>query len=53
MFSAWDSSRINLLGFASEIKPATVLGMLNIKYHFDIRPMKNWERTHNVKVDRN
>jgi hypothetical protein len=33
MFSASDSSRINLLGFASEIKPATVLGMLNIKYH--------------------
>jgi hypothetical protein len=33
MFSASDSSRLNLLGFASEIKSATVFGMLNIKYH--------------------
>jgi hypothetical protein len=32
MFSASDSSRLNLLGFASEIKPANALGKLNIKY---------------------
>jgi hypothetical protein len=34
MFSASNSSRLNLLGFASEIKPAIILGMLNVKYHF-------------------
>jgi hypothetical protein len=33
-FSVSDNSRLNLLVLASEIKPAVVLGMLNIKYHF-------------------
>jgi hypothetical protein len=33
MFSASVNNRLNLLGFASEIKPAIALGMLNIKYH--------------------
>jgi hypothetical protein len=39
MFSASDSSRLDLLGFASEIKPATALGMRNIKYHIFLLPM--------------
>jgi hypothetical protein len=38
VFSASGSSRLNLLGFASGIKPAAVLAMLNIKYH-----LKEWQ----------
>jgi hypothetical protein len=34
MLSATDNNRLNVPGFASEIEPVIVLGMLNTKYHF-------------------